>query len=85
MPVAAGVIGNGRVGAVLAARDVPAERRRSATLDRRHHLQLLEADMAGIGRAPCQTMVAEDIYRLESQSFFGEYSCLSESELVRMD
>jgi hypothetical protein len=38
----------------------------------------------GMGRTPCRSVVAE-VYRLESQSFFGEYSCLSESELVRMD
>ena len=35
--------------AVLAARDMPAERRRAAALDRRHHLQLAEAHMAGVG------------------------------------
>ena len=70
---------------VLAARDMPAERCRAAVLDRRHHLELAEADMAGVGLAPRRSMAAEDIYRLESQSFFGEYSCLSESELVRMD
>jgi hypothetical protein len=46
-----------------------AERRGAAALDRRHHLELAEADMAGIGTAPCRAMVAEDIYRLWSQSF----------------
>ena len=41
--------------------------------------------MPAVGLTPSRTVVAEDIYRLESQSFFGEYSCLSESELVGMD
>src|SRR5262252_5772636 len=49
MPIAARVVGNGRVGAVLAARDVAAECCGAAALDCRHHLQLIEADMAGIG------------------------------------
>ena len=38
--------------AVLAALDMPAERRRAAALDRRHHLQLAEAHMAGVGVTP---------------------------------
>jgi hypothetical protein len=52
MPVAAGVIGDRRVRAALAACDVAAERRRAATLDRRHDLQLTEAHMAGRQAAP---------------------------------
>ena len=50
---------------VLAARDMPAERCRAAVLDRRHHLELAEADMAGIGLAPCLAMAAEDIRNLQ--------------------
>ena len=46
MPVAAAVVGDDGVGAVLAARDMAAERRRAAALDGRHHLQLVEADVA---------------------------------------
>src|SRR6266852_595888 len=67
MAVATGVIGDLRVGAVLvlAARDVAAERCRAAVLDRRHHLELAEADMAGIGLAPCRSMAAEDIRNLQ--------------------
>jgi len=64
MPIAARVVGNGRVGAVLAARDVAAECCGAAALDCRHHLQLIEADMAGIGFAPCRAIVAEDIRNL---------------------
>ena len=66
VPVAAGVVGDGRMGAVLAARDMAAERRRAAALDRRHHLQLAEAHMAGIGLTPCRSMVAEDIRDLQA-------------------
>jgi hypothetical protein len=65
MPVAAGVVGNGRIGAVLAARDMTAERRGAAVLDCRHHLELTEAQMAGIGPAPCRTVAAEDIRDLQ--------------------
>src|SRR4029450_12808802 len=47
MPVAAGVVRDLRMTArrVLAARDMPAERRRATALDRTHHLQLVEAHM----------------------------------------
>jgi hypothetical protein len=60
------VVGDGRIGTVLAARDMAAELRRAAALDRRHHLQLLEAHMASIGLTPCRSMVAEDIRHLQS-------------------
>jgi hypothetical protein len=50
---------------VLAARDVPAECRRTAILDRRHHLELAEADMAGVGLAPRRSMATEDIRDLQ--------------------
>src|SRR6266849_8351378 len=42
-----------------------AERCRAAVLDRRHHLELAEADMAGIGLAPRWSMAAEDIRNLQ--------------------
>jgi hypothetical protein len=38
-----------------------AERRRAAALDRRHHLQLAEAQMAGIGATPSRSAGAEDV------------------------
>ena len=50
---------------VLAARDMAAERRRAAALDRRHHLELAEADMTGIGLAPRRPVAAEDIRDLQ--------------------
>src|ERR1700746_4118496 len=68
MPVAAGGVGDGRVraGVVLAARDMTAERRRAATLDCAHHLQLVEADVSAVGFTPSGTVVAEDIRDLQS-------------------
>ncbi len=68
MPVAAGVVGDVRVLALLAARNVAAEGRRAAALDRRHHLQLAEAHMAGIGPVPCRSMAAEDIRDLQRRA-----------------
>src|SRR5258707_15218012 len=67
MSIAARVIGDLRIAAVLvlAARHMAAERCRAAVLDRRHHLELAEADMAGIGLTPCRSMVAEDIRDLQ--------------------
>src|SRR6266850_8515860 len=38
---------------------------RAAVLDRRHHLELAEADMAGVGLAPRPAMAAEDIRNLQ--------------------
>jgi hypothetical protein len=64
-PVAAAIVGDDGVRAVLAARDMAAERRRAAALDGRHHLQLVEADVAGIGSAPRRSVVAEDIRNLQ--------------------
>ena len=71
MPICAGIVGNGRVAAVLAALDMAAERRRAATLDRRHDLQLVEADMAGVGLTPCRSVVAEDIRDLQRWTGHG--------------
>src|SRR5215472_2694325 len=52
----AGVVGDGGIGAVFAARDMAAEGCRAAALDRRHHLQLFEANMTGMDLTPCGTM-----------------------------
>ena len=70
MPIAAGVVGDLGMAArrVLAAPDVPAERRGATALDRTHHLQLVEAHMAAIGLAPSGTVIAEDIGDLQSWS-----------------
>src|SRR5260370_9498928 len=73
MPVATGVVGDlGRAGrGVLAGRDMPAERRRAAALDRTHHLQLVEAHMSAVGLTPGRTMVAENVRDLQSWSSHG--------------
>ena len=52
MPVVAAVIGNDSFGAVLAARDMAAERDCAAALDGGHHLRLVEADVANRERIP---------------------------------
>ena len=85
MPIATGIVGDDGMGAVLAARDVAAQRRRAAALDRRHHLQLVEADMAGVGLAPCRTMATENIRNLRSRVQHPHRSarCLNLLELDR--
>ena len=65
MPIAAGVVRDAQVRAVLTAFDMPAQRRRSATLDRRHDLELAEAHVAGMGRTPSRPAVAEDARHLD--------------------
>ena len=61
VPIAAGVVGDRRIGAVLTARDMAAEGCGAAALDRRHHLELAEAHMAGIGLTPSRPIVAENV------------------------
>src|SRR5262252_335438 len=70
MSVAAGLLGDLRMPALLAlaARDMAAECSRAAVLGRRHHLELAEADMAGIGLTPCRSMAAEDIRDLQRRA-----------------
>ena len=51
---------------VLATCDVAAERRGAAALDRAHHLQLVEADVAAVGLAPRGTVLAEDVRELQN-------------------
>jgi hypothetical protein len=67
MPVAAGVIGDAFVRAVLAALDVAAERGGATGLDRRHDLQLGEAHVTGVGFAPRRPMGAKDVGDLEGR------------------
>ena len=54
VPVAAGVVTDAQVGAGLAAFDMPAQRRRSAALYRRHELELAEAHIAGTHAKPAR-------------------------------
>ena len=56
---------------VLAACDMPTERRRAAALDRIHHLQLLKAHMAAVGLSPRRAVIAEDVRDLQSWSSHG--------------
>ena len=62
------VIGNDGLsaGLVLATRNVAAERRRAAALDRRHYLQLIEAHVPAVGLTPSGTVVAENIRDLQT-------------------
>jgi len=64
----AGVVGNDGMCAVLAARDMAAQRRGAAALDCRHHLQLVEADVAGVGVTSRRPVVAEDIRDLQHRA-----------------
>src|SRR5215470_13696466 len=59
VPVAAAVVGNHRMGAVLAARHMPAEGGSAAALDGAHDLELVEADAAAVGIAPCGPVAAD--------------------------
>jgi hypothetical protein len=61
MAVPAAVVGDAPLAAVLAAFDVAAERSGAASLDRRHHLELGQADMAGMCRAPRWPMNSKDV------------------------
>src|SRR4030088_1559784 len=86
MPITAAVIGDLRVRAVLAAHDMAAESHRAAALDRRHHLQLAETEVASIGFTPSRSMVAEDIRDLRGGTshdrrggFFSDVSGVSRS------
>ena len=65
MPIATGIIGDPRMRAVLAALDMTAERGRTTNLDRRHDAPLSEAYVAGVGRAPCLTVAAENVRHLQ--------------------
>ena len=65
VPVAAGIVADAQVRAVLAAFDMTAQRRRSAALDRRHDLELAEAYMAGMRRTPSRPAAAEDVRHLD--------------------
>src|SRR5262245_54886912 len=56
---------NARVGAVLAALDMTAQRCGTANLDRGHDAPLGEAQMRHVGGAPSDAVAAEDIRHFE--------------------
>ena len=65
MAVATRVVGDPAVAAILAALDMTAEGSRAAALDGRHHLELAQAQMPGIGLAPGGAMVMKDVGDLQ--------------------
>src|SRR6266481_6565591 len=73
MPVATGVVRDLGMAArrILAARDMPAERRGATALDRTHHLQLVEAHMPAVGLTPRRPVIAENVRDLQSWSSHG--------------
>ena len=72
MAVAAAVVRDAAVAAVLAALDMAAERGRAAGLDRRHHFELGQAHVASIRRTPGWSMNAKDIGDLERRSHLDQ-------------
>jgi len=64
MPVAAGVVGDTTMAAILACLDMAAERRGPAELDRRHDAVFDAPDMAVVGTTISRTMAAENIRHL---------------------
>jgi hypothetical protein len=65
VPVLAGVIGDVVVAALGASRHMPAESLGSTGLDRRHDLELGQADMPGIGPPPHGAVFTEDVSDLQ--------------------
>ena len=65
--IAAGIVGDPFVRAVLAALDVSAERGCATGLDRRHDLQLGEAHVPGVGLSPRRPVGAKDVGDLEAR------------------
>jgi len=71
MAVATRVVGDAAVAAILAPLDMAAEHGRAALLDRRHHLELSEAHMPGIGSAPVGSMAMKDVCDLQPRAAHG--------------
>ena len=69
--IAAGVVGDAYMRAILAALDMAAESCGAAALDGRHDLQLREAHLPGVGGAPGRTIPAEDIRQLDRWTRHG--------------
>ena len=71
MPVAAGVVTDDGVAAILASRNMAAKLRRAAGFDSGHRFQLAEAQMPGVGLAPGGAVAAEDIRNLKRGTRHG--------------
>src|SRR3546814_13089700 len=65
MPVAATVVGDPPMPAVGAGFDMAAERGGAAMLDRRHDLELMQAEVPGMGHAIGRPRGPEDVGDLE--------------------
>ena len=65
MPVAARVIGDPPMAAVGAGLDVPAQRGGATVLDRRHDLELMQAQVPGMGGPISRPGSTEDVGNLE--------------------
>jgi hypothetical protein len=59
--VATGVVGDLDLRAAFTAEHVTTERGTAAALNGRHHLELVETNVSGMGLAPRRTLVAEDV------------------------
>ena len=68
MPIAAGIVGDADLAAILTGLDMAAEGCGAAGLDRRHHLELAETEMAGMGRTPGGAMTMEDVGDLQRRA-----------------
>ena len=68
MAIAARVVSDAAVAAILATLDMPAERGRAALLDRRHDLELIQAQMSGIGSTQVGSMAMEDVCDLQPRA-----------------
>ena len=86
VPVAAGVVGDAPLAAVLAGLDVTAERRGAAVLDRRHDLELGEAQVPCMGGPVGGAGSAEDVGDLDrgahGSAVGRDLSRLEQAELV---
>jgi len=82
VPVTTTVVRDGDVCTILTARDMPTESRGAAALDRAHHLQLAEAQVADVGATPGGSVVAEDVRDLESGTSHGyrRFRAVSDSD-----
>jgi hypothetical protein len=71
MAIAARVVSDAAVAAILAALDMPTESGRAALFDRRHDLELTQAHMPGIGSAPVGSMAMKDVGDLQPRAAHG--------------
>ena len=65
VPIATAVVRDPPVAAVLASLDVTAQGSRAAMLDRRHDLEMLKAEVPGVGGPISRAGSTEDIGDLE--------------------